>query len=526
MTEHAHGLRRWRLEVAGLAAIAIFAVLAGRFWHPYYGFTRFVQLDEADARTGIHEIREHPVFTYEGFNGYDGAAYAQIAFHPLLDSPELEPALGNVPYRARRILASVLAWLIAGGNPARIANAYAGLNLIVWVGLAVLLWRALPVMDARSWIAWAGVMFSAGALHSVRLALTDLLGATLVTAAVFLVERGRTKSASGALALAGLARETTLAAVVALLRTPWLARSTWSANAARTLLVATPLFAWIMYVRWKAGPAPQGLGNFTWPIIGWLEKWSATLADFVREPNFRLLNTTTLLALIALTAQAAFFLRRRRFENPWWRVGAIGVVMMAALGTSVWEGHPGAATRVLLPMSVAFAVLATRERANLWWISAGSVTVFSGLIALSHVPPAAHEFASGRLDGGAYMVRLGGGWYGLEQDRRARWSWSAQRASLEIQVAPRAPQSLTVNFKIRAIKPRDLEVRHHNTVLWRGAVGEKASVITFPIVVSADGSATLELTSAANAVPESTERNARALGFAIFGVTLENRHGR
>ena len=93
--------------------------------------------------------------------------------------------MGNVPYRARRILGSALAWLIAGGNPAHIANVYSGLNIAVWLVLAVLLWRLLPVNDARSWVAWAGVMFSAGALHSVRLALTDLLAATLTAGALW-----------------------------------------------------------------------------------------------------------------------------------------------------------------------------------------------------------------------------------------------------------------------------------------------------------------------------------------------------
>lgn len=51
---------------------------------------------------------------------------------------------------------------------------YAGLNLAVWAGLAALLWRIFPGATWRETLAWGGVLFSAGVLHSVRLALTDL----------------------------------------------------------------------------------------------------------------------------------------------------------------------------------------------------------------------------------------------------------------------------------------------------------------------------------------------------------------
>ena len=93
-----------RLGLAGCAMVLAFLVLAGRFWHPYYGFTKFLQIDEADARVAIPELRAAPVYFYSGQNGYDASAYSQIAFHPGLDSPDLKTAVGNVPYRARRIL--------------------------------------------------------------------------------------------------------------------------------------------------------------------------------------------------------------------------------------------------------------------------------------------------------------------------------------------------------------------------------------------------------------------------------------
>jgi hypothetical protein len=515
-----HGLRRWRWTIAGVAAVMAFAILAGRFWHPYYGFTKFVQLDEPDARNGIPEIRAHPVFVYEGFNGYDGAAYTQIAFHPLLDSPHLKDAVGNVPYRARRILGSALAWLIARGDPARIASIYAGLNLVVWLGLAGLLWRVLEVRDARTWLAWAGVMFSAGALHSVRLALTDLLAATLVTAAIALAERRRMTGALGTLAAAGLARETALANVVGLWLGPWTSGRAWLRNIGRGVAVLIPLLAWILYIRWKAGPADQGFGNFSWPVSSWIEKWSDTLADYVRQPDFRWLNTTTLCALVALTAQAAFIMIRRRGEDRWWRVGASGVVMMAVLGTSVWEGHPGAATRVLLPMSVAFAVFAVRENASPPWLVAGGLSVLSGVLALWHVPHDPRELAAGRWGAGAYIVRLDEGWHGVERERRSAWAWSARAGTLAIETSPRASRPVHLRLRVRALTPRALVVGQGAEEGWHGLVGTRLEWIEIPVTPDPNGRVRIQLRSDAPAVPENSGPASRGLGFAVYGVEL------
>ena len=520
MTSPAQPWRRRVLVLAGVLAVAAFAVLAGRFWHPYYGFTKFVQLDAADAAAGVREVREYPVFAYEGFNGYDGAAYVQIAYHPLLDSPELQPALGNVPYRARRILGSALAWILSAGEPGRIASTYAALNLAVWLALAALLWRVLPVTNLRSLLAWLGVMFSAGALHAVRLALTDLLAATLATAAVAWSERGRATGALGLLATAGLARETALAGVVALWRGPWSSPCAWRRNFARGAVVALPLAVWMGYVRWKAGPAAQGLGNFSWPVMGWIEKGSETIADFARHPDFRWLTATTLLALIGLTAQAAFLLRYRRVEDPWWRMGIVGVALMAMLGTAVWEGNPGAATRVLLPMGVAFAVVAARDRASWGWLAAGGLTVFSGVLALWHVPEAPRELAAGRSAAGAYVAQLGPGWFGVERDARQAWAWSVSEATLLVETAPRDTAPVQVRLKIRAITPRPVEIRVAGETVWRGDVAERPAWIEFTATPRARGRLLLELQSPAAPVRENEHADARGLGFAVYGVEL------
>lgn len=512
---------RWRWPAAGLALVVACAVLAGRFWHPHYGFTRFVQLDELDHRGGIRELREQPIFVYAGASGYDGAAYTQIAFHPLLDSPELDSGVDNLAYRARRILGSALAWVIAGGNPARIAPVYAGLNLGVWLALAAILWRVLAVQDARSWCAWAGVLTSAGALHSVRLALTDLLATTLLTAAVWQAERGRLRSGWSLLAAAGLARETALAALVGCwptARSGWMG---WVRRGAAALLVAVPLLAWMLHVRLRTGPSSQGLGNFTWPVVAWVEKWGEIVTAYSRHPEFTWLITTTLLATVALTVQAAYMLRRRR-ADPWWRVGLVWTLMLALLGTAVWEGHPGAATRVLLPLSVAFAVLAVRERAGWGWLLLGNLSVCSGLLALWHVPQAAGELAAGRGDGRSFVAQVSEGWHGIERRGSASWAWAAEQGTLVVETAPRSTAPIRLRLRLRALAPREVEVRRGDEVIQRVRVEPSATWITLPPQVpQSPGQLRLTLRSAALPVAESTQPGARALGFALLGVELE-----
>ncbi len=512
-------LQARRLALAAGAAVAVFAVLAGRFWHPYYGFTKFLQFDSSDEQLAIREVRERPIYVYPGNNGYDGFFYAEIAFHPLLDSPELQPSIDNLPYRARRILGSALAWVLAGGNPDYIADVYAGLNLGVWLVLAALLWRLLPVRDWRGWIAWAGLLFSAGALHAVRFALTDLLGVTLFAAAMLLAERRRSGWALGALAMAGLARETMLAGVVSLWRGPWNSPRAWIGNALRALAVVAPLVAWLVYVRCKVGPADQGFGNFTWPVSGWIEKWGTVFMGFKREPDFTWLNTTTLLATAGLTAQAIYLIRRPQPGDAWWRAGAAGVAMMALLGTAVWEGHPGAATRVLLPMSLAFAVLAVRQRAAVGWLIAGNLTVFSGVLALWHVPQDGRELAAGRAWSAAYVARLGDGWFGCERNKRDVWAWTTGKGELTLQTWPNSGAPLRVRLGLRALTPRTVEIRQVTTLLWRGPAGPELQWIEFSGVRS--GRVVLRFSTDQPAENESVVSGARALGFAVYDLEIK-----
>jgi hypothetical protein len=505
----------WPARAAGVAAVVLFLGLVARFWHPVYGFTRFLQLDSSNDHTKIAAFRSLPIYVYRDTGGYDGLYYAQIAYHPSLTAAELAPAVDGLAYRGRRILAPLLAWMLALGNPGWIVHVYSLLNVAAWLALAALLWRLFPVRDARGSMAWAGVLFSAGALSSVRYALPDLVAVTFLAAAMLLLERRRVGGAIAALAAAGLARETSLASVIGFGERPWLSRR----NALRAFVAMAPLALWLGYIRWRVGPGLAGARNFAWPFAGWIGKLMASFAALDTEGD-HLLAVTTLLATLGLTVQAVFFVTRLRPQDRWWRVGAAYVALFLILGTAVWEGFPGASTRVLLPLTLAFNVLAYRVRAPVAWLLVGNLAVAAGLLALKDVPRDATELAAARGRGIACVANLRDGWYGLEQDARHRWAWSRAHATIAIEAWPKKPQTLDFEFSARSLTPRSLIVRQAGREIWRGRV-TMALKSTRPMRVElTDGEATLEFFTDAPAVPESATPGARLLAFALYDARL------
>ena len=503
------------MTIAGVLAVVFFAVLVARFWHPYDGMTRLLQLDVAHADKAIPALTQHPVFIYPHHGGYDGLFYAQIAFDPSLGSPELERALDNPGFRSRRILMSATAWLLAAGNPAHIADVYAWLNIAAWFALAVLLWWMLPVRDGRSWLAWAGVLFSAGALHSVRQSLTDLPALLLVAAGMAAVERGRLRSGVGLLAAAALTRETSVLAAAGPASPDLNRTSAWRRNIAIALAVGVPLACWLGYVRHRFGPGDAGTGNFTWPFLGWLRKGPEILQAY-GHPAFRWLVTTTLLATIGLTGQAVFFAVHRRYRDGWWRIGAVHVVLALCLGGAVWEGHPGSFTRILLPLSLAFAVCAVRWRVSPVWLLVGALPVFAGLEPWRNVVHHGDDLSSGRAAGRGYFVHLEDGFFPREDRSHPVRAWSSGEATVELRfTAPPNAEALNVALEVRSFGERTLVVADASATRWQGAIGSEWRSLEFSLQPSADGRWLVHLSSPEPAVREADVPGARELAFAI-----------
>jgi hypothetical protein len=414
------------------ASAVFFLWVVAQFYAPDTGFTSLISIGDSLNTTKTAALRGVPHYVYADSEGYDGAYYVQIALDPTLSSPEFRqtpPPIDNVQYRARRILFSWVAWAVGLGRPEGIVQAHALLNVAAWLMLAGLLLRWLPPVSWSNFLRWGGVMFSSGATMSVRNSLVDLPALLLIACAVRWIEQGRRGRGAVMLALAGLGRETSLLAVGALadgdLRRP----RRWVRLTGQAALIAAPLIVWAVALRIKFGATDdRGLGNFSMPLSGLAEKWGAALAALAREPEgpIALLMVATVLAL---TGQFLFFALRRRPGDRWWRVGAAYAALGLVLGTPVWEGFPGAASRVLLPMTLAFNLTVPRGRRWLALLLVGNLSV----LTLARTLAPALEFFQLRGENQALValkIERTGDWFGLESGMISHWRWSGGAAGL------------------------------------------------------------------------------------------------
>lgn len=357
----------------------VFVASIWRFHEPQTGFTRLISFGEQFDEQALPAVRILPHHV-DGGSGYDGQFYAQLALEPLVRNPALRTALDSVQYRARRILTSWTAFVLGAGRPFWILQAYALQNVGFWLLLGGVLLRWLPPVSVRNWLAWCGCLLGAGAIASVRLALTDLPSATLVALGLAAGQSGRCFMAGGLLGLSGLARETNLLAVFGVD-----ALGSWRAGrraraVVSVVLVLLPLFLWLGYL-WGifgAGAWSSGDRNLTLPFAG----LAAYLGHVAREVQFNgpaALPLNFVVAVFSLGVQAFYLAWRVEWYRPWWRVGIAYAALMMLLGVPVLEGNPGAFVRVLLPMTLAYNVLLPNGRWFWPLLLLGNLTVVQGL---------------------------------------------------------------------------------------------------------------------------------------------------
>ena len=485
------GARRgYRLAYA--AAVAFFLWNAAQYYIPGQGFTCLIFFGGASHVQRIRELRSIDYYVDRDSNGYDGQYYAQLAVKPLLMSRDLAGAMDNLPYRARRILFSGLAYLFGLGQPAWVLQAYALENIAAWLLLAWLLLRWFPPTGPGNLVRWAGVLFAWGLTMSVRQALMDGPSLLVIAWGVALFEGGRRWTSTCVLGLAGLGRETNLLAVPALAPGADWSWAEVGRAAVRSVLAVLPLAAWVACIWWVCGqPSNAGVGNFGRPFTAYFGKWFDAWRDF-RLNGWDSSGKWMLIMLASLTVQMLVILLRPRWANPWWRVGAPFAVLLIFLGPAVWDGYPGAAARVVVPMTLAFNVLVPRGLR--WWplLLLGNLSALSAIDQLR--PPGIESY---RLEGmvGVWRaptqqtitVDFGDAWYQPEKSHLEYWRWSRGSAGLRINNPQNVPVEVNLRFDLRALDVRRVRIYQGATMRWEGSVTRDGTAVSLPGIRLAPG---------------------------------------
>lgn len=381
----------WRLAYG--AIVLGFLAMVGSYYSPQNGFTTFLTFPAARHSRELPAVQVIPHAHNANDDGYDGQFYAQMAVDPLLRDPAIDRALDTPGYRSHRILFSWTAWAMGLGRPAWILQAYAFQNVAAWLCLAGILLAWCPPRDGKTFLLWAGVLFSHGLLSSVRNALPDGPSLMLIATAVLAADRGRPWLSALVTGIAGLARETNVLTAIAAVRSAWRSNHTLTWRIVKVVVIlvlcVAPLALWMDYLRSIYGAEVLSGGrHLTWPLSGlWWKLRDIALAVGGSIPApVAVANVASLLGFIAQAGAVLWCAREYRRtstrSSSWLPVALVFLALALVTDRVVWEGTPGAYTRVILPLTFGVNVLLAAHRAAPWWlIVAANLGVISGLTA-------------------------------------------------------------------------------------------------------------------------------------------------
>ena len=200
--------------------------------------------------------------------GYDGQMYRFLAHDPLLTG-EPHQYMDNPPLRARRILMSGLAWILALGQEPWIDPAYFFLFFVsCFIGTY---WMALYLLREGD-PAWWSLFFLAlpATLIAADRMVIDMPSCALSAGILWSSKSGNRRMLYVTLMLGCLCRETGLVFVAAFVISELLLRK-WR-QAVLLASSAIPAFAWYAYVQFRLVAvrfpvwlgAPEGVGPWRW----------------------------------------------------------------------------------------------------------------------------------------------------------------------------------------------------------------------------------------------------------------------
>ncbi len=512
--------------LAYVGLVAVFVWSLSRCYLPGKGFTYLINFGSEHETARVSELRDIDYYISRGSFGYDAQFYAQIALDPALRDKNLPKAVDDLAYRARRILSPAVAYVMGLGQPAWILEAYALQNALCWLLLAWISLHWFPPTDWGNLLRWAGVLFSLGFSLSVRNALLDGPGLLLIAVGVWLVEKNRPWLATLVLGLAGLGKETNLLGAASLIPARGSRWKEWSMAGVRGLLVIVPLALWMVYLAVHLSSAANiGERNFAPPFVAYAHTWQDTVHSLSAISSGNLGPLANLTLLIALTVQFLYLVLRPQWQQAWWRVAVSFALLMVFLGDAVWEGEPGAVSRVLLPMQFAFNVLVPSGRRWLPVLLLGNLTLFVGPLLFD--PPFEEIYivrgvpALSRDSGGRPVeVDFSSTWYGLERNVINYWIWSSGDGT--ILVKNPHPESLLVRlrFSLATNGTRTVIVRLNGTEILRSALSGRDSIsANLRNVVLHSGENRIEFLTDTGATIVAGDR--RPLAFCLLNLEID-----
>jgi len=271
--------------------------------------------------------------------GYDGQFYYYLARDPLLRASDPGSFLDRPAYRYARVLYPLLAWAAALGQASAIPWMLLGVSLGAVVIGTVAAVDVVRLLGASRWLALV-FAFSPAVMVGLVADLTEPTTFALVAIGVALHLRGRHRAAGWTLALATLARETSLLVPLGFfLHAVW--RRQWRESSAYALPQAVPA-AWYLWIWARFGvlPAAQAPPNFGLPfsgaiyragvLLGWQVPLLGETAPASPFPELVFVGLSVAVILLGLTR---LILHRDVFSLQLW-LQAAAMFSTAAL---VWE---------------------------------------------------------------------------------------------------------------------------------------------------------------------------------------------
>jgi hypothetical protein len=301
--------------------------------------TRFIDVggdfaDRAEVPRGV---------TVVPGSGYDGQFYYRLALNPANLHRSAYGIRIDSAYRVQRIVYSVLAFVVAGGEARLVPYSLVVVNVILLGALAWL--GATLARDCGRSAAWGlSVAGYFGFLFSLGRDLTEICEACFVVAALLLLRRGWPVAAGLALSVAVLSRETALLVVggAALVCLTDVARGRRPAG--------RPDAAWVLpvvaYTVWQIlgwvvlGALPfrtDAENNITYPFVSMVHALASNVEQFPSEHAAVWLAQLAVLGVVVGSAGAHVATSRARPTEKCAWVLAVGLAIL--LTPTVWESH-------------------------------------------------------------------------------------------------------------------------------------------------------------------------------------------